>query len=61
MSIRMLARELYALYRQVEDLEKRIAASGQAEKDFLVDQLRKIRAEKLLLQRAMEGRKDMRR
>lgn len=57
MSIQLLARELYQLIREVEALERRIAATPYEKQAPLQDQLRKLRAERERMRRMIEGRK----
>ena len=58
MSIRLLAKDLYRLVREVEELEKQIAVASFKEKAALNDRLRRLRAERNRLRNALEGRKD---
>lgn len=58
MSIRLLAKDLYRLWREVEELEKQIEASGFEEKVDLIDRLRRLTAERDRLRNALDGRKD---
>lgn len=58
MSIRLLARNLYGLIREAEQLEKALKTAPDDQKSELQDRLRKIKAERERLRRALEGRKD---
>lgn len=58
MSIRLIARELYELYRQVEDLTHRLADAPPDQKEGLQDRLRRVNAEKQRMKRVLEGRID---
>ena len=58
MSIRLLAKDLYRLVREVEELEKQIAVASFKEKAALNDRLRRLKAERNRLRNALEGRKD---
>jgi hypothetical protein len=58
MSIRLLARNLYGLIREAEQLEKALKTAPDDQKSELQDRLRKIKAERERLRRAIEGRKD---
>ena len=58
MSIRLLAKDLYRLLKEVENLERRIETSGYKEKADLLDKLRRLKAERDRLRNALEGRKD---
>lgn len=58
MSIRLLARNLYGLIREAEQLEKALKTAPDDQKPELQNRLRKIKAERERLRRALEGRKD---
>jgi len=58
MSIRLLARDLYRLIREVEQLENQLQRSSAEKNDHLRTRLHKVRAERDRLRRALEGRKD---
>ena len=58
MSIRLLAKDLYRLVREVEELEKQIAVASFKEKTALNDRLRRLKAERNRLRNALEGRKE---
>jgi hypothetical protein len=58
MSIRLIAKELYRLQQAVEKLENELAWAPAGQIDRLQDQLRKIRAERNRMRRALEGSKD---
>ncbi|HHP7235735.1 MAG TPA: hypothetical protein ACFCUC_13980 [Desulfobacterales bacterium] len=58
MSIRLLARNLYGLIREAEQLERALKTAPDDQKSELQDRLRKIKAERERLRRALEGRKD---
>jgi hypothetical protein len=58
MSIRLLARNLYDLIREAEQLETALKTAPEDQKSELQDRLRKIKAERERLRRALEGRKD---
>ena len=57
MSIRLIARDLYRLQQEVEELEKALAAAPAETQAALRDQLRKTRAERDRMQRILEGTK----
>jgi histidinol-phosphate/aromatic aminotransferase/cobyric acid decarboxylase-like protein len=57
MSIRLIARELYRLQTAVEKLEKEVAAAAPARKDALKETLRKLKAERNRMRRALDGQK----
>ena len=58
MSIRLIARELYRLQQAVEKLEKELAGAPFESSDALRDRLRKLRAERDRMRRALDGSKD---
>jgi hypothetical protein len=55
MSIKLLARDLYRLQQQVERLEKELAAAPVEKRSQLEETLRRVRAEKMSLRRALDG------
>ena len=58
MSIRMLAKELYLLHQKVETLEKKIENAPEEKRMELKDRLRKLKAERLRMRNALDGRID---
>jgi len=58
MSIRMLAKELYLLHQKVETLENKIENAPEEKRADLKDQLRKLKAERLRMRNALDGRID---
>jgi len=58
MSIRLIAQELYRLYREIEILEENIARATYSDRVKLKDQLRKLRAEYHRMRKIMDGQKD---
>jgi hypothetical protein len=58
MSIRLLAKDLYRLQREVEALEKRLAAAPEPEREELAARLRALRADRDRLRSALEGKKE---
>ena len=58
MSIRMIAKEFYALQREVDRLEKDLQSASPEEKEGLEEQLRKARAERDRMRRMLEGNKE---
>lgn len=58
MSIRMIARDLYRLQKEVEELEKQLNAAPLEERKELQDRLRKTKAERDKMRRALEGTKE---
>jgi len=57
MSIRMIASELYQLIQKVEKIEKQLKGTPMEKQDELKDQLRKVRAERNRMRRALDGEK----
>lgn len=57
MSIRLIAKELYQLQREVERLEGELRLSREPDRDLLQDELRKVRAERDRIKRVLEGSK----
>ena len=58
MSLRDLARELYRAQQQVERLEKLLLSASPAEEMEIRRELEEARAERLQLQKMINGRKD---
>ena len=57
MPIRMIARELYQLLREVEKIEKQIENAPAEKLEILKDQLRKAKAERNRMRNILEGKK----
>jgi hypothetical protein len=57
-SIRLIAKELYQLQQEVERLEREIEAAPYEGRAALTEALRKVRAEKDRMRRALEGSKE---
>ena len=57
-SIRLIAKDLYRLMAEVEELEQRFDAAPADAKPSLEDALRKKRAERDRLRKALDGQKD---
>jgi len=55
MSIKLLARDLYRLQKEVECLERSLAAAPMRERVQIEERLRKVRAEKERVRRALDG------
>jgi hypothetical protein len=55
MSIRLLARDLYRLQKEVELLEQKLARAPLGQRREIEAALRKTRAEKESLRRALDG------
>jgi vacuolar-type H+-ATPase subunit D/Vma8 len=58
MSLRDLARELYRSQQQVERLEKLLLSAAPEEEDAIRLELQEARAERIQLQKMIDGRKD---
>lgn len=58
MSIRLLAKDLYRLICEAEQLEEAVKRAPMEKKSELQARLRKLKAERERLRRALEGRKD---
>lgn len=56
MSIRMLARELYSCQQEVDRLTRDLAAAPMEKKGVIENALRKARAERDFLRRALDGK-----
>ena len=57
MSIRLIAKELYTLHREIEKLEKALIEAPVGKQPDLKDRLRKVKAEHEYLRRALDGAK----
>jgi hypothetical protein len=57
MSIRLIAKDLYELHQRVETLEKTLQSAPTEKQPELMDRLRKIRAERDRMRRALDGSK----
>jgi len=58
MSLKDLARELYRAQQQVERLEKRLSSATPEEETAILGELQDAQAERLQLQKMIDGRKD---
>lgn len=58
MSIRLIAKDLYGLQREVQELEKAIRNAPWEQQPELKDKLRKARAERDRMRDILEGQKD---
>jgi uncharacterized protein YlxW (UPF0749 family) len=58
MSIRMIARDLYRLQKEVETLERQMASVPYERRSEMENQLRKLRAERDRMRRVLEGTKE---
>ncbi len=58
MSIRLLAKDLYRLHREVERLKKQLQQAPPHKKAMLEESLRRARAEKEELRRILDGQLD---
>lgn len=57
--IRLIAKELYRLIREIEALERAAAEAKGERKEALMDRLRKLRAENRRMRDALDGQKDV--
>ena len=57
MSIRLIAQDLYRLIREVAALEQRLASAPMENRATIEEKLRKTKAERDRLQRALDGKK----
>lgn len=58
MSIRLIARDLYRLIREVAELEKQIDDAPPERQEALTEELRKAKAERKWLRRVLDGSKE---
>ncbi len=58
MSIRLIAKDLYQLIREVEQLEKQIENAPVEKREETSDRLRKLKAERDRMRRILDGTKD---
>jgi hypothetical protein len=58
MSIRLIAKELYRLHREVEKLEAELASAPADQRETIEASLREARAERDRLRAILEGQKD---
>ncbi len=58
MSIRLIAKELYLLHQKVAKLEKKIENAPLEKRAELKDRLRKLKAERVRMRNALDGRID---
>jgi hypothetical protein len=58
MSIRLLARELYRLRREVESLERELASAAAGQEEKIEAKLRAARADRNRLRATLDGQKN---
>jgi len=58
MSIRMIAKDLYRLQREVEELENRLKTSPHDQGEDLKERLRKAKAERDRMRKILDGNKE---
>jgi len=58
MSLKMIARDLYRLQREVDRLENELRARPVASREGLEEQLRRAKAERDRVKRMLEGTKE---
>ncbi len=57
MSIRLIAQDLYRVWREIEALEKQLAQASFIERPAMEEDLRRLKAEHTRLRRALDGSK----
>jgi len=57
-SIRLIAKDIYRLYQEVETLEEQVKNTSSEKQEAVKDLLRKRRAELIRMQRMLEGAKE---
>ena len=58
MSIRLIARDLYRIQKEVENLERALKEAPDEKRPDLEEQCRKLKAERTRMQRMLEGAKE---
>ena len=58
MSIRLIAKDLYRLQQEVEELEKQLETAAFEKRAKLQDHLRKMKAERDRMRRVLDGQID---
>ncbi len=58
MSVQLIAKELYRLIQEVEELEERIRAAPYEKREKMKYQLLKLKAERDHMRKILDGRKD---
>ena len=58
MSIRLIALDLYRVWREIQALEKQIVRAPMHERTALEESLRRLKAEHARLRQALDGAKD---
>ncbi len=58
MSIRLIARDLYRLIKEAEDIQKKIERTPYEKREALEEQLRRTKAEVKRMRDMLEGQKD---
>ena len=58
MSIRLIAKDLYRLQREVEEAEKELDHASEAERQELEDRLRRVKSERDRMRKILEGAKE---
>ena len=57
MSIRLIAQDLYRVWREIEALEKQLTQAPFSERQALEEALRRLKAEHVRLRQALDGSK----
>ena len=58
MSIRLIAKELYALQQEVEKLEEQVRSAPPERQEAMKDHLRKLKAERDRMRKVLNGAKE---
>jgi cell division protein FtsL len=58
MSIRLIAKELYALQQEVEKLEDQVRSAPPEKQEAMKDRLRKLKAERHRMRKVLDGAKE---
>ena len=59
MSLRIIAKDLYRLQQEVEQLEKRLETAPVEDREAVKDDLRKVKADRDRMRRILEGNKEL--
>jgi len=58
MSIRLIAKELYALQQEVEKLEDQVRLAPPEKQEAMKERLRRLKAERARLRKVLDGAKE---
>ena len=59
MSLRLIAKDLYRLQKEVDQLEKRLETAPVEGREVLKENLRKVKAERDRMRRILDGNKEL--